>query len=87
MFDENKLREEIIKVWGEHGAHCEVFDDMLKRLYPPIEFKIGDKVRIPKGNAGFGITGEITNIFDDKNALYFVNNYNEALFDYELEHI
>lgn len=32
MFDENKLREEIIKIWGEHGAHCEVFDMLIQRI-------------------------------------------------------
>lgn len=31
-FDENKLRSEIVKTWGEHGAHCEVFDMMLGKL-------------------------------------------------------
>lgn len=52
------------------------------------EFQIGDKVRIPKGNAGFGITGIITNVLGSgQDALYFVNDYNEALFDFELEHI
>jgi hypothetical protein len=51
-------------------------------------FKIGDKVRIPKGNAGCGVTGEITNIIGIKDdALYFVNDYIESLFDFELEHI
>ena len=30
MFDKNKLREEIANTWGEHGAHMEVFDDLLK---------------------------------------------------------
>lgn len=31
IFNEQKLREEIIKIWGEHGAHCEVFDDLVKK--------------------------------------------------------
>lgn len=25
-FNEDSLRAEIVKVWGEHGAHVEVFD-------------------------------------------------------------
>jgi hypothetical protein len=29
MFNEDTLREEIVKVWGEHGAHIEVFDHIL----------------------------------------------------------
>jgi len=31
MFDENKLREEIARVWGEYGVHMEVYDMLLKR--------------------------------------------------------
>ena len=31
IFDERKLRDEIVKVWGEHGAHCEVYDELLGR--------------------------------------------------------
>lgn len=31
MFDENKLREEIARVRGQHGAHMEVYDMLLKR--------------------------------------------------------
>lgn len=29
-FDENSLRADIVKVWGEHGAHIDVFDHMDK---------------------------------------------------------
>ena len=32
MFNENSLREEIIRVWGPAGAHVDVFDTMLKHL-------------------------------------------------------
>lgn len=31
-FDEQALRADIIKVWGEFGAHVDVFDQMLKRV-------------------------------------------------------
>lgn len=31
MFDENKLREEIARVWGQYGAHMEVYDMLLQR--------------------------------------------------------
>ena len=31
-FDENSLRADIVKVWGENGAHIDVFDHMLKTL-------------------------------------------------------
>jgi len=30
LFDEQTLRADIIKVWGEHGAHIDVFDYMLR---------------------------------------------------------
>lgn len=30
-FNENKLREEIVNAWGEHGVHIEVFDRLLKK--------------------------------------------------------
>lgn len=30
-FDENKLREDIAYVWGEHGAHIDLFDFINKR--------------------------------------------------------
>ena len=32
VFDENSLRADIVKVWGEHGAHTDVFDHMLRLL-------------------------------------------------------
>ena len=28
-FNEDSLRADIVKVWGEHGAHIDVFDHML----------------------------------------------------------
>lgn len=31
VFDEDRLRAEIVSVWGEHGAHVEVFDAMRSR--------------------------------------------------------
>jgi len=31
MFDENTLKEEIKKQWGEAGAHMDVFTEMQKR--------------------------------------------------------
>ncbi len=31
IFNVKKLRKEIIKIWGEHSAHCEVFDDLVKK--------------------------------------------------------
>lgn len=30
-FNEETLREEIARKWGEHGAHMEVFDYLLRR--------------------------------------------------------
>lgn len=30
IFNEQSLRDEIIKVWGDHGAHLEVYDNLLK---------------------------------------------------------
>jgi hypothetical protein len=32
LFDERKLRAAIVAVWGEHGAHVDVFDHMLTRM-------------------------------------------------------
>lgn len=32
IFNEIKLKEEIAKQWGEHGAHMEVYMDLLKRV-------------------------------------------------------
>lgn len=31
IFNEQKLRAEIAKTWGEHGAHIEVYDMLLKK--------------------------------------------------------
>lgn len=30
VFNEDNLREAIVSVWGEHGAHVDLFDFMLK---------------------------------------------------------
>jgi hypothetical protein len=46
MFDEKKLREEIVKTWGEHGAHCEVFDMLLKNQIPKSTIPEQDLLRI-----------------------------------------
>lgn len=32
VFDEHKLRDEIVKIWGPAGAHVEVFDMMYNRI-------------------------------------------------------
>lgn len=32
LFNEDKLRAEIVKTWGEYGAHAEAFDMLRKRL-------------------------------------------------------
>lgn len=33
IFDEKQLRKDIVKMWGEHGAHTEVYDMILRKLY------------------------------------------------------
>jgi hypothetical protein len=30
VFDEQALRVEIVRIWGAHGAHADVFDSILK---------------------------------------------------------
>jgi hypothetical protein len=32
LFDEQTLRADIVSVWGEHGAHVDVFDHILAAL-------------------------------------------------------
>lgn len=32
VFDETTLREEIARIWGEHGAHAIVYDMLLQKL-------------------------------------------------------
>lgn len=32
VFDEHRLRQDIVATWGEHGAHIDVFDHMLKQI-------------------------------------------------------
>lgn len=34
MFDERKLYEEIVRIWGAYGAHAEVFKMMYAKMYP-----------------------------------------------------
>lgn len=34
VFDESTLRADIVRVWGEHGAHVDVFDHMLRLTEP-----------------------------------------------------
>ena len=51
IFNEQSLREEIAKTWGEHGAHMEVFDSLLKRAYPIIpissyQVRVTDKEQV-----------------------------------------
>lgn len=31
-FDQKALRAAIVRVWGEHGAHVEVFDHMVRKI-------------------------------------------------------
>jgi hypothetical protein len=40
IFDEDALRQEIVKTWGEYGAHVEVYDHVLRlarRAPTPVE--------------------------------------------------
>jgi hypothetical protein len=42
LFNEDALRENVAKVWGEHGAHVEVLDELIRRArrasaHPPVE--------------------------------------------------
>jgi len=30
MFNEDSLRADIVKIWGEHGAHIDVYDMIVK---------------------------------------------------------
>lgn len=30
MFNEDTLREEIVAKWGEHGAHIDVYDNLVR---------------------------------------------------------
>lgn len=32
LFNEDSLRRGIIEIWGEYGAHCEVFDTLCSSL-------------------------------------------------------
>ena len=32
VFDEQALRKEIEEHWGAHGAHAEVYNDLLRRI-------------------------------------------------------
>jgi hypothetical protein len=32
MFDERKLYDEIVRIWGAYGAHAEVFRMMLAKM-------------------------------------------------------
>lgn len=42
IFNEDALRQEIIGKWGEHGAHCEVFD-MLLAGRDRLRVKVGEQ--------------------------------------------
>lgn len=80
IFNEEKLREEIIKIWGEHGAHCEIFDDMLKKIHPILE--IGNTVFIKRYKTVETITGIHG---DGKNKVYFVDSYYDGFYANELQ--
>lgn len=41
VFNEDTLRSEIVRMWGEHGAHVDVFDHILKLAKKSEEYKIG----------------------------------------------
>ena len=49
IFNENSLREEIVGVWGEYGAHVEVYDMLLKKLNelqtPPPDAAVREAVK------------------------------------------
>jgi hypothetical protein len=32
-FDEDALRADIVKTWGKHGAHVELFDEIVRRAH------------------------------------------------------
>lgn len=39
LFNEDTLRAEIVKVWGEHGAHVDVFDHILKEARKTVKIR------------------------------------------------
>lgn len=50
LFNEEALRREIVGVWGEYGAHAEVFDTLLRDrevLYGTLR---GAVSRLPSGS-------------------------------------
>lgn len=49
VFNEQKLREEIIKIWGEYGAHIEVYDMLLKKANIEIPKSLNRSLCIHEG--------------------------------------
>lgn len=58
IFDENSLREAIVGVWGEYGAHVEVYDILLKKLNelqtPPPDAEVREAVERASSLVTFG---------------------------------
>jgi len=47
IFNEETLRQEIVKTWGEAGVHVEVFDNIIKRLSTQSDGKTVTDVKSP----------------------------------------
>lgn len=49
LFNENSLYADIVKVWGEHGAHADVYRELCKKAGVEVELaqveSIEDKIR------------------------------------------
>lgn len=52
VFDEKKLRREIVKTWGEYGAHAQVYDYLLAQLAKKDEAMAASRSLINKALAG-----------------------------------
>ena len=52
-FDEESLREAILSVWGEYGAHMDIYDSLLRRLREcaKIPTLTGDMVKAAREDA------------------------------------
>lgn len=84
--DENKLRlrsDVFAKYWSEN-KHSGALRVALKFMETGGKIDVGDKVFIKKANAGLGMDGIVTYVKECDPPLYFVNDWNEGLFETEL---
>lgn len=81
---ENGLRNDVLGKYFSETKVNGAMDAALKFIETDGKINVGDKVFVKKANAGIGTDGIVTFVQECNPPLFFVNDWNEGVFETEL---